>query len=94
MTRTLADTTAADQLPALIAELADTDDQVKITHDGVFAAMLVSPPKWRSIIETLDILADAGAVADVQEADAEAAIGGGMDVEEVAAMVARRRDVE
>jgi PHD/YefM family antitoxin component YafN of YafNO toxin-antitoxin module len=76
MTRTLADTVAADRLPALVAELAETDDQVKITHGGVFAAMLVSPQKWRSILETLDILADPEAVADIQEADAEAAVGG------------------
>jgi hypothetical protein len=33
-------------------------------------------------------------VADLQEADAEAAAGGGMDVEDVAGLVARRRDVE
>jgi glycerol kinase len=46
--RTLADTVVADQFPALVAELAETDDQVKITHGGVFAAMLVSPQKWRS----------------------------------------------
>lgn len=81
-------------MPALVAELAETEDQVKITHGGVFAAMLVSPQKWRSILETLDILADPEAVADLQEADAEAATGGGMDVEEVAALVARRREVE
>jgi PHD/YefM family antitoxin component YafN of YafNO toxin-antitoxin module len=56
--------------------------------------MLVSPQKWRSILETLDILADPEAVADVQEADAEAATGGGMDLEEAAALVARRREVE
>jgi PHD/YefM family antitoxin component YafN of YafNO toxin-antitoxin module len=72
MTRTLADTVAANRLPALVAELAETDDQVKITHDGVFAAMLVSSQKWRSIVETLDILADPGVVADLREADAEA----------------------
>jgi PHD/YefM family antitoxin component YafN of YafNO toxin-antitoxin module len=94
MIRTLADTVVADRLPALVAELAETDDQVKITHGGVFAAMLVSPQKWRSIVETLDILADSAAVADLQEADAEAAAGGGMDVEDVAGLVARRRDVE
>lgn len=94
MTRTLADTVAADRLPALVAELAETDDQVKITHGGVFAAMLVSPQKWRSILETLDILADPEAVADIQEADAEAAAGGGTDLEEATALVARRREVE
>jgi PHD/YefM family antitoxin component YafN of YafNO toxin-antitoxin module len=94
MTRTLADTAAADRLPALVAELAETDDQIKITHGGAFAAMLVSPQKWRSIVETLDVLADPAAVEDIQEADAEAAAGGGMDVEDVAALVARRRDVE
>lgn len=92
MTRTLADTAAANQLPSLVAELAETDDQVKITHGGVFAAMLISPQKWRSIVETLDILADPGAVADIQEADAEADAGGGADIDEVAALVARRHD--
>jgi PHD/YefM family antitoxin component YafN of YafNO toxin-antitoxin module len=94
MTRTLADTAAADRLPALLEELADTDDQVKITHGGVFAAMLVSPQKWRSIVETLDVLADPEAVADLREADAEIAAGGGQDVDEVATMVARRRESE
>jgi PHD/YefM family antitoxin component YafN of YafNO toxin-antitoxin module len=74
--------------------LAETDDQVKITHGGVLAAMLVSPQKWRSILETLDILADPEAVADIQEADAEAGAGGGTDLEEAAALVARRREVE
>lgn len=94
MTRTLADTAAADQLPGLVAELAETGAQVKITHGGVFAAMLVSPQKWRSIVETLDILADPGAVADIEEADAEVDAGDGMDVDEVAALVARRHDAE
>jgi antitoxin YefM len=94
MTRTMADTVAADQLPALIAELAETDDQVKITHGGIFAAMLVSPQKWRSIVETLDVLADPDAVADLREADAEIAAGGGVDVQDVATMVARRRESE
>ena len=50
----------------------------------IFAAMLVSSQKWRSIVETLDILADPGVVADLREADAEAVTGGGMDVEDVA----------
>jgi PHD/YefM family antitoxin component YafN of YafNO toxin-antitoxin module len=94
MTRTLADTVAADRLPALVAELAGTDDEVKITHDGVFAAMLVSPQKWRSIVETLDALADPAAAADLDEADAEAAVDGGADVEDVAALVTRRREAE
>jgi antitoxin YefM len=92
MTRTLADTVAAKQLPALVSELAGTGDQVKITHAGVFAAMLVPAQKWRSIIETLDILADPDAVSDIEEADDDVAAGRGMDVEEVAALVARRRD--
>jgi PHD/YefM family antitoxin component YafN of YafNO toxin-antitoxin module len=92
MTRTLADTVAASQLPALVAELAEADDEVKITHDGMFAAMLVSPQKWRSIIETLDVLADADAVADLEEASAEIATGGGVDAEEIAAVMDRRRE--
>lgn len=53
--------------------------------------MLVSPQRWRSIVEILDILADPDAVADLRGADADAAAGGGMDVDEVAAVVARRR---
>jgi PHD/YefM family antitoxin component YafN of YafNO toxin-antitoxin module len=79
-------------LPALVSALAGTDDQVKITQGGVFAAMLVSPQKWRSIIETLDILADADALADISEAEADIAAGRGVDVEEIADVVARRRD--
>jgi hypothetical protein len=31
-------------------------------------------------------------VADIQEADAEAYAGGGVDIDEVAALVARRHD--
>jgi hypothetical protein len=50
----------------------------------------VPAQKWRSIIETLDILADPDAVSDIEEADDEVAAGRGMDVEEVAALVARR----
>jgi PHD/YefM family antitoxin component YafN of YafNO toxin-antitoxin module len=92
MTRTLADTVAAEQLPALVSEMAGTGDQVKITHAGVFAAMLVPAQQWRSIVETLDILADPDAVNDILEADEEIAAGGGVDVDEVAALVARRRD--
>jgi PHD/YefM family antitoxin component YafN of YafNO toxin-antitoxin module len=65
---------------------------VKITNDGMFAAMLVSPQKWRSIIETLGVLADADAVGDLEEANAEIAAGGGVDAEEIAAMVDRRRE--
>jgi PHD/YefM family antitoxin component YafN of YafNO toxin-antitoxin module len=91
MTRTLDDTSVAKQLSALVTELAGTDDQVKITHGGAFAAMLVSAQRWRSIVETLDILADPDAVSDLAEADADIAAGRGVDVGEIAAVVARRK---
>lgn len=84
MTRLPADTAAADRLPALVAELAGIDGKVKITHGGAFAATLVVPSqKWRSIVETLDILADPAAISDIQEADDEVAAGGGIDVEDL-----------
>jgi hypothetical protein len=57
------------------SEMAGTGDQVKIAHAGVFAAMLVPAQQWRSIVETLDILADADAVNDILEADEEIAAG-------------------
>lgn len=94
MTRALADTTVASQLPALVAELAETGEQVKITHGGAFAAMLVSPQRWRSITETLDVLADPDAVADIAEADAEVLAGEGTDIGEIATIVARRAHTE
>lgn len=62
---------ARNRLSELVADVEKTHARVTITKHGHPAAVLVSPDDLASLEETLDILSDPEALADIREAEAE-----------------------
>ncbi len=71
--RPLAD--ARNRLSELVADVEQTQERVMITKHGHPAAVLISPDDLASLEETLDVLSDPDALADIREAEAEAGRG-------------------
>lgn len=61
----------------------DTHERVVITRNGEPAAVLISPEDLESLEETLAVLSDPAAMADVAEADAAIARGDVVPLHEV-----------
>jgi prevent-host-death family protein len=94
MTQTMTVTDAKARLSELVAAVAMTHDHIEITRNGEPAAVLVSAEELTALRETIAILSDPGAVADIREAEEDVEAGRLTDVEDLrAAMVARRRAV-
>lgn len=79
---------------ARIAELADRvaseHDHFTITRNGRADVMLISVAEYESMQETLDILADDEAVADLRASREEFAYGDTFDVSQVRAELEQR----
>lgn len=94
MTQTLNVTEAKARLSELVAAVATTHDHVEITRNGEPAAILVSVEELTALRETIAILSDPRAVADIAESEEDIAAGRVIDAEDLrAAMVARRQAV-
>jgi prevent-host-death family protein len=92
MTQILNVTDAKARLSELVAAVETTHDHVEITRNGEPAAVLVSFDELRTLRETIAILSDAAAVADIREAEADIAAGRLTDAEGLRdVMRARRR---
>ncbi len=63
---------ARNRLSELVADVEQTQERVMITKHGHPAAVLISPDDLASLEETLDVLSDPDALADIREAEAEA----------------------
>lgn len=63
---------ARNRLSELVSEVEATHARVTITKHGHPAAVLVSPEDLAAIEETLDVLSDPEALAEIREAAAEA----------------------
>jgi antitoxin YefM len=68
---------SAEPLPAVRDHLSEVVDRVEkqhervtITRNGRAAAVLISPEDLAELEETLSVLSDPGALADIREADA------------------------
>jgi len=72
-------------LSKLVDEAVRTHQRVEVTRQGRRAAVLLGADDYDSIVETLDILGDAAAMAAVREADADIAAGRVYSVDEVEA---------
>jgi antitoxin YefM len=63
-----------DQIIHPLSELVDRvereHDRVVITRNGRDAAVLISPQDLQELEETVSVLSDPGALADIREADA------------------------
>jgi antitoxin YefM len=68
-------TQAKNRLLDLARELERDDDVVAITRNGVPAAILLSPAKYESLLETLEILADDRAMRALRRSMRQAAAG-------------------
>lgn len=92
MTQTLTVTDAKARLSELVAAVARTHDHVEITRNGEPAAVLISSEELDALRETIAILSDPGAVAQIVESEADIAAGRLTDAEDLReAMMARRR---
>ncbi len=82
---------ARNRLSELVADVEKTHARVTITKHGHPAAVLVSPEDLASLEETLDILSDADALADIREAEAAYIRGDVTTGEEMARLMDERR---
>ncbi|MGH9105115.1 MAG: type II toxin-antitoxin system Phd/YefM family antitoxin [Acidimicrobiales bacterium] len=82
---------ARNRLSELVAEVEKTHARVTITKHGHPAAVLVSPEDLASLEETVDILSDPEALADIREAEAEYARGDFITGDEMRGLIEERR---
>jgi antitoxin YefM len=61
--------TARDHLSELVDRVEREHDRVVITRNGRDAAVLISPEDLRQLEETVSVLSDPEALADIREAD-------------------------
>ena len=66
MTTTLPLAEVRDRLSPLVGSVESTHERVVITKNGRPAAVLISYDDLQSLEETLDILSDSGALADIR----------------------------
>lgn len=74
---------ARARLSRLVDEAARTHERIEITRNGYRAAVLLAADDYDSLLETLDVLADATVVGDVRTALAEEARGDTHTLDEV-----------
>jgi antitoxin YefM len=92
MTQTMTVTDAKAHLSELVAAVAMTHEHVEITRNGEPAAVLVSSEELTALRETIAILSDPGAVADIRESEADIDADRLTDAEDLrSVMLARRR---
>jgi prevent-host-death family protein len=82
---------ARNRLSELVADVEKTHARVTITKHGHPAAVLVSPDDLASLEETLDILSDPMALADIRQAEADYARGDVTTGAEMARLIEERR---
>jgi len=66
---------ARQNFSALVDQAIATHQRVLVTRNGVPAIWMIADNDFESIMETLDVLADAAAMRDVAESQADAADG-------------------
>lgn len=82
---------ARNRLSELVADVEETHERVTITKHGHPAAVLLSPDDLAVLEETLDVLADPEALADIREAETEASRGEYSTAEQVLRLLEERR---
>jgi len=76
-------TKAKTQLLDLVRKIADSDDAIALTKNGVPEAVLISMKKFKGLLETLDILSDEKAMNSIRKSIKEAQQGEWIDWNEV-----------
>ena len=84
-------TEARARLSDLADEVVGTHEHVTITRNGTPAMVLLSADEYEGIVETLEILRDPRAVADLHQAQTEYEFGEGYTLDELNRAMAERR---
>ena len=74
---------ARAQLSKLVDDAVRTHERIEVTRNGRRAVVILSADDYDSLMETLDILGDAEAMADIRRADADIAAGQVSTMDEV-----------
>jgi len=75
----------------VIDDVAGTHERVTVTKNGRPVAVILAVEDYESLMETLEILTDRQAVADIREAEQQMAKGEVYSEEQVRAALAARR---
>jgi antitoxin YefM len=75
----------------VIDDVAGTHERVTVTKNGSPVAVILAVEDYESMMETLEILSDRQAVADVREAEQQMAQGEVYSEDQVRAALAGRR---
>jgi antitoxin YefM len=75
----------------VIDDVAGTHERVTVTKNGSPVAVILAVEDYESLMETLEILTDRQAVADIREAEQQMAKGEVYSEEQVRAALAARR---
>ncbi|MGI8702240.1 MAG: type II toxin-antitoxin system Phd/YefM family antitoxin [Nocardioidaceae bacterium] len=62
--------TVRDHLSAMVDRVEHQHERVIVTRNGRAVAVLISPDDLAQLEETIDVLSDPSALADIREADA------------------------
>jgi antitoxin YefM len=86
---------ARQNFSALVDEAVATHQRVLVTRNGVPVVWMISDEDFESIMETLDVLADAAAMQDVAQSRADSAAGRYITAPEMdMIMAARAEDID
>jgi prevent-host-death family protein len=75
----------------VIDEAAGTHERVTVTKNGSPVAVILAVEDYESLMETLEILSDPGAVAEIRHAESRMSEGEAYDESQVRAALAARR---
>ena len=75
----------------VIDDVVGTHERVTVTKNGIPVAVILAVEDYESLMETLEILSDRQAVADIREAEQQMAQGQVHGEEQVRAALAERR---
>lgn len=89
----MSDTLPLAEVKAKFSEMVDrvehTHDRITVTRNGRRAAVLISPQELEALEDTLDLLSDPVAMAELAESERELAAGNFVTGEELRAMYPR-----
>ena len=83
---------ARQNFSALVDEATATHQRVLVTRNGVPAIWMIAYEDFESIMETLDVLADAAAMRDVASSQADAVAGRYVTAAEMDKILAARAE--
>jgi antitoxin YefM len=81
---------ARQNFSALVDQAIATHQRIRVTRNGVPAIWMISDDDFESIMETLDVLADAAAMRDIAQSAADFEAGRYFTAEETAKILQAR----